>query len=151
MSLSIIKKSPSDVLVKDLVKGLLQQGVADEDVLGAMARAGVPDDMARSMVLRAAEELEVEGLGTQKSITRTEIDSSLFEWGRDFEAKIDEKMEGFHKNQDALIAGLDRERADSERSLKDIESIKNDMKDLSSSVKSFEILAKEILKALKKK
>lgn len=115
-----------------------------------MAKAGIPDDMARSMVLRVTEELEVEGLDTSKSIARTEIDSSLFDWGKDFEAKIDERLEVFRENQDALKAELERERRDSERGLKEIESIKNDLKDLTSSVKSFETLAKEILKALKK-
>ena len=150
MCLSIIKKSPSDVLIKDLVKGLLQQGVAEVDIKASMAKAGIQDDMARSMVMRVTEELEVEGLGTSKSIARTEVDSALFDWGRDFEAKIDERLDGFRENQDALIAELERERADSERGLVEIESIKNDMKDLTSSVKSFETLAKEILKALKK-
>ena len=151
MSLSIIKKSPSDVLVKDLIKGLLQQGMADEDVLASMAKAGIPDDMARSMVMRVSEELEVEGLGTSKSIVRTEIDSSLFEWGRDFEAKIDEKLEGFSGNLDMLKKERNSGRSDQEKCLKEIEVIKNNIKELNSSVKSFEVLAEKILKELKKK
>ena|GEM_PF-7061130 len=150
ISLSIIKKSPSDVLVKDLLKGLLQEGAAEEDILGGMAKAGIPSDMARSMVLRVTEELEVEGPITQKSIVRTQIDSSLFEWGSVFEAKIDEKMDGFSDGLDALKAGLDSGKIEQEKFLKDIEVIKNNIKELNSSVKSFETLAAEILKALKK-
>ena len=150
MSLSIIKKSPSDVLIKDLIKGLLQEGVAEVDIKAGMAKAGIPDDMASSMVLRVTEELAVEGLGTQKSITRTEIESSLFEWGRDFEAKLNEKLDDFSGNPDRLGAKLDRGQEDQEKCLKEIEVIKNNMKELNSSVKSFETLAKEILKALKK-
>lgn len=150
MRLSIIKKSPSDVLVKDLIRGLLQQGMADEDVLASMAKAGISDDMARSMVSRVSEELEVEGLGTSKSIVRTEIDSSLFEWGKDFESKIDEKLEGFSGNLDMLKKEMNGGRSDQEKCLKEIEVIKNNIKELNSSVKSFEVLAKEILKALKK-
>lgn len=150
MSLSIIKKSPSDVLVKDLIKGLKHQGVADEDIIASMAKAGIPDEMARSMILRVTEELEVEGVSTSKSVARTEIDSSLFEWGKDFEAKIDEKLDSFSENLDVLKAELNQGRMDQERCLKELESIKSDVKDLNSSVKSFEVLAKEILKALKK-
>jgi archaellum component FlaC len=150
MNLSIIKKSPSDVLVKDLIKGLKQQGVADEDIIASMTKAGIPDEMARSMILRVTEELEVEGVSTSKSVARTEIDSSLFEWGKDFEAKIDEKLDSFSENLDVLKAELNQGRTDQERCLKELESIKSDVKDLSSSVKSFEVLAKEILKALKK-
>ena len=151
MCLSIIKKSPNDVLVKDLLKGLLQQGAAEEDILGGMAKAGIPDDMARSMVMRVSEELEVEGIGTQKSIVRTEIDSSLFEWGKDFEAKIDEKLKGFSDNIDMLKAELESGRTDQEKCLKEIEVIKNNIKELNSSVKSFEVLAEKILKEPKKK
>lgn len=148
--MAIIKKSPSDVLVKDLLKGLMQQGVAEEDIKASMAKAGIPDDMARSMVLRVSEELEIEGLGTQKSITRTQIDSSLFDWGRDFEAKISEKLDDFSGNLDSLEAKLDKGQSDQEKCLKEIEAIKNNITELNSSVKSFEILAKEILEALKK-
>ena len=79
MDVSIIKKSPTGALVKDVIKGLKQQGVADEDLVAGMTKAGVPDDMARSMVLRVTEELEIEGVKTSKSIVRAEIDSSLFE------------------------------------------------------------------------
>jgi hypothetical protein len=150
MNLSIIKKSPSNVLAFDLIKGLLQQGVADEDIMASMAKAGIPDDMARSMVLRVTEELEVKGLGTSKSVARTEIDSSLFEWGRDFEGKIGEKLDDFSENLDAIKAELNQGRTDQEKCLKEIEVMKNGIKDLGSSVKSFEVLAKEILKELKK-
>jgi hypothetical protein len=151
MSLSIIKKSPNDVLVKDLLKGLLLEGAAEVDILGAMAKAGIPNDMARSMVLRVTEEMEVEGLGTQRSIVRAEIDSSLFEWGKGFEAKIDEKLEGFSGNLDTLKAELDGGKIDGEKFLKEIEVIKANIKELNSSIKSFEVLAGEILKELKKK
>jgi hypothetical protein len=147
---AIIKKSPSDALVKDLLKGLMQQGVVEEDLKAGMAKAGVPDDMARSLILRVSEELEIEGLGTQKSITRIEIDSSLFEWGKDFETKIDEKLEGFSGNLDSLEARLEKGQSDQEKCLKEIEVIKNNITELNSSVKSFEVLAKEILEALKK-
>jgi hypothetical protein len=151
MSLSIIKKSPSDVLVKDLLKGLLQEGAAEEDILGGMAKAGIPSDMARSMVLRVTEELDIEGPLTQKSIVRTQIDSSLFEWGRDFETKIDEKLEGFSETIDKIKAEMDSGRTGREKCLKEIEVIKNNIEELNSSVKSFETLAVEILKELKKK
>ena len=149
--MSIIKKSPSDLLVFELVKGLMQQGVADEDVIASMAKAGVPDDMARSMVLRAMEELETTGVKTSKSITRSEIDSSLFEWGRDFEAKIDEKLDSFSDELAGLKARVDEGNVARGGLQKEIEVIKNNLKDLNSSVKSFEVLAKEILKELKKK
>lgn len=150
MSLSIIKKSPTGALLKDVVRGLKQQGVADEDVIAGMTKARIPDDMARSMILRVTEELEVEGVSTSKSVARAEIDSSLFEWGKDFEAKIDEKLDSFSENLDILKAELNKGRTDQERCLKELESIKSDVKELNSSVKSFEVLAKEILKALKK-
>ncbi len=149
--MSIIKKSPSDLLVFELVKGLMQQGVADEDVIASMAKAGVPDDMARSMVLRATEELETTGVKTSKSITQSEIDSSLFEWSRDFEAKIDEKLDSFSDELAGLKARVDKGGVSEEGLQKEIEVIKNNLKDLNSSVKSFEVLAKEILTEFKKK
>ncbi len=150
MCLSIIKKSPTDTLVKDVIKGLKQQGVADEDLIASMTKAGIPDDMARSMVLRVTEDLDVEGVGTLKSIARTEIDSSLFEWGKGFETKIDERLDDFSADIDGLKAELQKGRTDQEQCLKELEIIKGSLKELDSSVKSFEIYAKEILKALKK-
>ena len=147
--MSIIKKSPTGVLVKDIIKGLKQQGVADEDLIAGMTRGGVPDDMARSMVLRVTEELEVEDMKTSKSIARIEIDSSLFEWGKDFEMQINKKLNGFSEDIAGLKAELHRGRMDQERCLKELKVIKSNVKDLNSSVKSFEIYAKEILKALK--
>ena len=150
MRLSIIKKSPTDVLVKDIVKGLKQQGIADEDIVASMTKAGIPDDMASSMVFRVTEDLEVEGVKTSKSIARTEIDSSLFEWGKDFEMKINEKLNSFSEDITGLKVELNRGRIDQERCLKELESMESSVKDLNSSVKSFEIYAKEILKVLKK-
>ncbi len=149
--MSIIKKSPSDVLVFELVKGLMQQGVADEDVIASMAKAGVPDDMARSMVLRATEELETTGIKTSKSVVQGEIDSSLFEWGRGFDAKIDEKLDSFSDELAGIRARFDKRGVSGEGLQKEVEIIKNNLKGLNSSVKSFEVLAKEILKELKKK
>ncbi len=150
MRLSIIKKSPTDVLVKDIVKGLKQQGIADEDIIASMTKAGIPDDMTSSMVLRVTEDLEVEGVKTSKSIARTEIDSSLFEWGKDFEMKINERLDSFFEDIASIKVELNRGRIDQERCLKDLESMESSVKDLNSSVKSFEIYAKEILKVLKK-
>jgi hypothetical protein len=150
MRLSIIKKSPTDVLVKDMVKGLKQQGIADEDIIASMTKAGIPDDMASSMVLRVTEDMEIEGVKTSKSIARTEIDSSLFEWGKDFEMKINEKLNSFSEDITGLKVELNRGRIDQERCLKELESMESSVKDLNSSVKSFEIYAKEILKVLKK-
>ena len=150
MRLSIIKKSPTDVLVKDIVKGLKQQGIADEDIVASMTKAGIPDDMASSMVFRVTEDLEVEGVKTSKSIARIEIDSSLFEWGKGFEMKINEKLNSFSEDIDGLKVELNRGRIDQERCLKELESMESSVKDLNSSVKSFEIYAKEILKVLKK-
>ncbi len=150
MRLSIIKKSPTDVLVKDMVKGLKQQGIADEDIIASMTKAGIPDDMASSMVLRVTEDLEVEGVKTSKSIARIEIDSSLFEWGKDFEMKINERLDSFFEDIASIKVELNRGRIDQERCLKELESMESSVKDLNSSVKSFEIYAKEILKVLKK-
>ncbi len=150
MSLSIIKKSPTDVLLKDVIKGLKQQGVADEDIIASVTKAGVPDNMARSMISRVTEELDIEGVKTSKSIVRTEIDSSLFEWGKDFETEINERLNGFFDDITSLKVELSRGRMDQEQWLKELESVKSNVKDLNSSVKSFEIYAKEILKALKK-
>ncbi len=150
MRLSIIKKSPTDVLVKDIVKGLKQQGIADEDIIASMTKAGIPDDVARSMVFRVTEDLEVEGVKTSKSIARTEIDSSLFEWGKDFEMKINERLDSFFEDIASIKVELNRGRIDQERCLKELESMESSVKDLNSSVKSFEIYAKEILKVLKK-
>ncbi len=148
--MSLIKKSPTGALVKDVIKGLKQQGMADEDLIAGMTKAGIPDDMARSMVLRVTEELEVEGISTSKSIARTEIDSSLFEWGKAFEAEINERFGGFSVDIEGLKVALRRGRTDQERCLKELEIVKGSVKELDSSVKSFEIYAKEILKALKK-
>lgn len=150
MNLSIIKKSPTGVLVKDIIKGLKQQGIADEDLITSMTKAGIPDDMARSMVLRVTEDLEIEGVKTSKSVVRAEIDSSLFEWGKNFEMKINERLNGFFADIDGVKAELNKGRMDQERCLKELEVIKSNVRDLNSSVKSFEIYAKEILKALKK-
>lgn len=150
MDLSIIKKSPKDALVKDVVKGLMQQGVADEDIIAGMTNAGIPDDMARSMLSRVAEELEVEGVNTSKSVFRIEIDSSLFEWGKDFDTKLNEKLDEFSVDLIGLKSELDKGRIDQEQYQKELEVIKNSVNELTSSVKSFEIYAKEILKALKK-
>ncbi len=148
--MSIIKKSPTDVLLKDVIKGLKQRGVADEDIIASVTKAGVPDNMARSMILRVTEEPDIEGVKTSKSIVRTEIDSSLFEWGKDFETEINERLNGFFDDIASLKVELSRGRMDQEQYLKELESVKSSVKDLSSSVKSFEIYAKEILKALKK-
>lgn len=150
MDLSIIKKSPTDVLLKDVIKGLKQRGVADEDIIASVTKAGVPDNMARSMISRVTEELDIEGVKTSKSIVRTEIDSSLFEWGKDFETEINERLNGFFDDITSLKVELSRGRMDQEQWLKELESVKSNVKDLNSSVKSFEIYAKEILKALKK-
>lgn len=149
MKLSIIKKSPTGVLVTDVIRGLKQQGISDEDLIAGMTKAKIPDDMARSIVSRVTEELEIDGIRTQKSVTRTEIDSSLFEWGRDFEMKINEKLDDFSDVLLGLRVDLKKGRMDQELCLKEIEVIKGNIRDLTSSVKSFEIYAKEILKALK--
>lgn len=150
MELSIIKKSPKDTLVKDVVKGLMQRGVSDEDIAAGMTKAGIPDDMARAMLSRVAEELEVEGATTSKSVLRIEIDSSLFEWGRGFDTKINEQLDSFSVDIAGLKSELDKGRIDQERCLKELEAMKGSMNELASSVKSFEVYAKEILKALKK-
>lgn len=150
MDLSIIKKSPTTALLKDVIKGLKQQGVADEDIIASMTKAGVPDNMARSMISRVTEELDIEGVKTSKSIARIEIDSALFEWGKDFETEINERLNGFFDDITGLKVELSRGRMDQEQWLKELESIKSSVNDLNSSVKSFEIYAKEILKALKK-
>ena len=150
MDLSIIKKSPTSALLKDVIKGLKQQGVADEDIIASMTKAGIPDNMARSMILRVTEELDIEGVSTSKSVARTEIDSALFEWGKDFETEINERLNGFFDDITGLKVELSRGRMDQERCLKELESVKSSVNDLNSSVKSFEIYAKEILKALKK-
>ncbi len=148
--MSLIKKSPANALIKDVLKGLKQQGIADEDLIAGMTKGGIPGDMARSWVVRVTDELEIEGLETSKSIVRTEIDSALFESGKEFSARVDERLEGFSEDTERLKAESKKLRNDLETCLKELESIKGGVKEIESSIKSFEIYAKEILKSLKK-
>jgi hypothetical protein len=38
-----------NIMVRDMVRGMMEQGIADEDVLEIMGRAGVPSEMAASL------------------------------------------------------------------------------------------------------
>lgn len=148
--MSLIKKSPGNALIKDVIKGLKQQGVADEDLIAGVTKGGIPGDMARSLVARVADELEIEGLETSRSLVRTEIDSALFEWGKEFGARVDERLDGLSEDTERLKIESKKLRNDQAKCLKELESIKGGVKEIESSVKSFEIYAKEILKELKK-
>jgi hypothetical protein len=134
--MEMFKFKKENIMVRDMVRGMMEQGIADEDILEIMGRAGVPSEMAASMLNRIKEEIELQGIKSRKSVAREEMDAALWEACRDLEMKIHEIRKDLEacrqENKDGLNA------------------VKKRLEDTSSSIKSFEIYAREILKALKK-
>lgn len=169
MGIKIKRKSsqtaPSEVLISDLIKSMIQHGIQSDDILDIMARAGIPADMGTSLIHRMGEDLEVQGIKPKKTILREEMDSVMWDWVGEIETRnnegrsvLEEEVKGLKEDMIQTKAAVEKmshvlvdlKKQGKSEHMEDLHSIKASMEDVNASVGSFDIFAKEILYALKK-
>jgi hypothetical protein len=130
-------KKKGSILVMDMVMAMKEQGIADPDILDVMKKAGLPKGIADSILAKASDDAELQGMKSTKGIIREEIESALQGATKGIEAEIrkikEDVKELRNETKNSLIL------------------IRKMVEDIASSAESFQIYAKEILKSLRTK
>jgi D-ribose pyranose/furanose isomerase RbsD len=132
----MIGKSNDGILARDFVRAMKLQGIADDDILSIMEKAGMSNEMALSMLNRVTEEVDIEGIKDTRSIVREEVESAVWSTNREL---IDEMRQLASKVESLSLEWENMSDA-----------MREETRELISSVESFKEYAKEIMRILRK-
>jgi|GEM_PF-5995871 hypothetical protein len=92
----MFKKSSQDFLARDFVRGMKLQGMADDDIVDVLEKAGMPNEMAISMLGRVKEAIDLQGVKDRKTLIREEVESAMWEGQQELHnelKQIEDKIE----------------------------------------------------------